>query len=74
MNLRRFGEHYIDLDKIAYAHTFRAEVVAPHMINAGRMSQGGVRIGFGCQDHTIYDNEEGYEALLSWLKEMARAA
>jgi hypothetical protein len=64
MNLRRFGDFAINLDRITYVYRFQAQLGPPI---PGTSGKGGVRIFFENQELTVYDDEAGHDELLEWF-------
>jgi len=64
MDMRKFGDYYVNLDKITYVHRFQAQLGPPLPGTTGR---GGLRIFFDNQELTIYEDEAGDAELLEWF-------
>lgn len=67
MNLRRFGDFAINLERITYIHLFQPQLGPPI---PGTSGKGGVRIFYESQDLTVYDDEAGYDELLEWFENL----
>jgi hypothetical protein len=68
MSLRKYGDFYMDVEKILYVHKFPAKVAPMSMIKAGAPTQGGVRIGFSHGEVTIMEDDPGYKEFVDWLE------
>jgi hypothetical protein len=69
MALRKFGNFYINVEKVSYAHRFYPDVIPANMFRPGSGDTGGVRIGFDQGETTIFDDEEGFQQFMQWLDE-----
>ena len=67
MALQRFGNFYIQVDKIVYVHRFDPQINPPSLSLPGTNALGGVRIFFESQDLTINEDEPGYAEFVNWL-------
>lgn len=69
MNIRKFGDLYLDVEKIKYVYRFRPNISAPGLIPGGSKERGGVRISFGHGEITFHEDEPGFEEFIHWLEE-----
>jgi hypothetical protein len=69
MNLRKFGNYYINVEQITYVHRFEAQISPPGLSMPGTSNAGGVRIFFENSELTIYTEEPGCAELIAWLEE-----
>jgi hypothetical protein len=72
VSLHKFGPFYIDLDEILWVKKFTPELLPANVVRQENV--GGVRIGIGQSEITIYEDEPGYEEFTSWLENQAEAA
>lgn len=69
MSLHKFGPFFIDPDEILWAKKFTPELLPANVVRQENV--GGVRIGIGGSEITIYEDEPGYQPFIDWLEDQA---
>ena len=62
MHLVKFGNLYLDPNKLLYVERFMPEIMSSSHAGAG------LRLGFEQREITIYDDDPGYAELVAWLE------